>query len=97
MVRALKSLQESTAKLVEDIDKWTIALVLRSQNKDGTPFRQHPLTVETVKLTWLAIDVTLRALAGPKSDELNWEVAGDIYALQNNTLKRMLFDRVGAL
>jgi hypothetical protein len=98
LVRALKSFRNSVLKLTDDIEKWTIALVMRNQNKNGTPFRQHPLTVETVKhakLAWRATDITLRALVGPEFDELNWEVAGDIYALQNNTFRRLLFDRVG--
>ena len=79
LVRALQSFRNSVAKLIDDIDKWTISLVMRSQNKDGTPFRKHPLTIETIKhatLAWEATEVTLRALAGPEFDELNWEVAG---------------------
>ena len=100
LVRALTSFRNAVCKLNDDIEKWTIALVMRSQNKDGTPFRQHPLTVETVKhakLAWLATDITLRAIAGPGFNELDWASAGEIYSLQNNTFRKLLFDRVGAL
>jgi hypothetical protein len=100
MVRALKSFRNSVVKLIEDIDKWTLALALRSQNKDGSPFRQCPLVLETLQHTSLALkatDVTLRALVGPNFDKLNWGIVGEIYALQNDTFRKMLFDRVGAL
>ena len=39
LVRALKSFRNCVVKLIDDIDKWMISLVLRSQNKDGSPFR----------------------------------------------------------
>ena len=56
--------------------------------------------VETLQHTSLALkaaDVTLRALAGPKFDKLNWEVAGTLYAMQSDTFRKVLFDRIGAL
>ena len=74
LVRALKSFRNLVVKLIDDIDKWAIKLVLRSQNKDGFPFRQHPLALETeqnARLAMKAVDITLRALAGPRFDELN--------------------------
>jgi hypothetical protein len=39
LVRALNNFRNSVSKLIEDIDKWTVVLAMRSQNKDGSPFR----------------------------------------------------------
>ena len=100
LVRALNSFRNSVTRLIEDIDRWAVALALRSQNKDGSPFRQHPLVMETLQHTSLALkatDVVLRAVAGPKFDKLDWVAAGDHYAMQSDTFRKLLFDRFGAL
>ena len=54
-------------------------------------------TKQNARLAMKAVDITLRALAGPRFDELNRDLAVEIYTLQNNTFRRLLFDRVGAL
>ena len=71
LVRALKSFRNCVVKLIDDIDKWTISLVLRSQNKDGSPFRQHPLTIKTeqhARLAMKAVVLECRALEASCED-----------------------------
>ena len=98
LVRVLKSTRNTVKQLLDDFDRWIETVAMRSQNKDGSPFKRHHM-VEALEadanLALSAVDVTLYELAGLHCDQLR-DAGNKIYIMESNTFRRILY-RLGQL